>query len=59
MERIIVIDNDLGQSGASAIDREGFQKLAVEVGIGKAAEFSANSLLKGIRTFCNLELWVC
>jgi DNA invertase Pin-like site-specific DNA recombinase len=36
MERIIVIDNDLGLSGASAIDREGFQKLVAEVGIGKA-----------------------
>jgi L,D-peptidoglycan transpeptidase YkuD (ErfK/YbiS/YcfS/YnhG family) len=26
-ERIIVIDTDLGQSGASAADREGFQRL--------------------------------
>lgn len=36
MERIIVIDCDLGQSGASAADREGFQKLVAEVGMGKA-----------------------
>ena len=35
-EQIIVIDNDLGQSGASAVDREGFQKLVAEVGMGKA-----------------------
>ena len=35
-ERIIVIDSDLGQSGASAVDREGFQRLVAEVGIGKA-----------------------
>jgi DNA invertase Pin-like site-specific DNA recombinase len=35
-ERIIVIDSDLGQSGASAVDREGFQKLVTEVGLGKA-----------------------
>lgn len=35
-ENIIVIDSDLGQSGASAVDREGFQKLVAEVGIGKA-----------------------
>ena len=35
-ERIIVIDSDLGQSGASAIDREGFQRLVAEVGIGRA-----------------------
>ena len=36
VERIIVIDNDLGQSGASAVDREGFQRLVAEVGMGKA-----------------------
>ncbi len=36
VERIIVIDSDLGQSGASAVDREGFQKLVTEVGLGKA-----------------------
>ena len=35
-ERIIVIDTDLGQSGASAADREGFQKLVAEVGMGRA-----------------------
>jgi DNA invertase Pin-like site-specific DNA recombinase len=31
-EQIIVIDSDLGQSGASSADREGFQKLVSEVG---------------------------
>jgi DNA invertase Pin-like site-specific DNA recombinase len=36
VERIVVIDNDLGQSGASAVDREGFQQLVTEVGLGKA-----------------------
>lgn len=35
-ERIIVIDSDLGQSGASAVDREGFQRLVAEVGLGRA-----------------------
>ena len=35
-ERIIVIDNDQGQSGASAVDREGFQRLVSEVGMGRA-----------------------
>src|SRR3984885_14358827 len=35
-EQIIVIDSDLGQSGASAVDREGFQKLVAEVSLGKA-----------------------
>src|SRR3954451_7415171 len=35
-EQIIVIDSDLGQSGASAADREGFQRLVTEVGLGRA-----------------------
>jgi DNA invertase Pin-like site-specific DNA recombinase len=35
-DRIIVIDSDLGQSGASAADREGFQRLVTEVSIGRA-----------------------
>jgi len=34
IERIITIDQDLGQSGASAVDREGFQRLVAEVGLG-------------------------
>jgi DNA invertase Pin-like site-specific DNA recombinase len=34
-ERVIVIDSDLGQSGAST-DREGFQRLVTEVGMGHA-----------------------
>src|SRR3970040_1916901 len=36
LERVIVIDSDLGQSGASAADREGFQKLVTEVGMQRA-----------------------
>ena len=35
-DRVIVIDSDLGQSGASAVDRVGFQKLVTEVGLGRA-----------------------
>jgi len=35
-DRVIVIDSDLGQSGASAADRQGFQKLVAEVGMGHA-----------------------
>jgi DNA invertase Pin-like site-specific DNA recombinase len=33
--RLVVIDQDLGQSGASAADREGFQRLVAEVGLGR------------------------
>jgi DNA invertase Pin-like site-specific DNA recombinase len=36
LDRVIVIDSDLGVSGASATDREGFQKLVAEVGLGRA-----------------------
>ncbi len=35
-ERIVVIDEDQGQSGASVNGREGFQRLVSEVGLGKA-----------------------
>ena len=35
-DRVIVIDVDQGQSGASATDREGFQRLVADVGLGKA-----------------------
>ena len=36
LERVHVIDTDLGKSGASSADREGFQKLVGEVGMGRA-----------------------
>jgi DNA invertase Pin-like site-specific DNA recombinase len=36
IERVIVIDHDQGQSGASAADREGFQQLVSEVSLGRA-----------------------
>jgi len=35
-ERIVTIDTDQGQSGASAADREGFQRLVAEVSMGRA-----------------------
>jgi len=35
-DSVIVIDSDLGKSGASAADREGFQQLVADVGMGKA-----------------------
>jgi DNA invertase Pin-like site-specific DNA recombinase len=36
IERVIVIDSDLGKSGASGTDREGFQTLVGDVGMGRA-----------------------
>lgn len=35
-DRIVVIDCDQGMSGASSTDREGFQQLVTEVGLGRA-----------------------
>ena len=35
-DQVVVIDTDLGQSGASAADREGFQRLVTEVSLGRA-----------------------
>src|SRR5215472_12929074 len=34
-EHIVVIDQDLGHSGASTVDRLGFQRLVAEVGLGR------------------------
>jgi DNA invertase Pin-like site-specific DNA recombinase len=36
IDQIVVIDSDLGQSGASAVDRQGFQRLVTEVSLGRA-----------------------
>ena len=36
MEDIVVIDCDQGQSGASAVDRHGFQQLVADVSMGRA-----------------------
>ncbi|MBD0281449.1 MAG: recombinase family protein [Thermoleophilaceae bacterium] len=35
-DQIVVIDSDQGQSGASSAEREGFQRLVADVGLGKA-----------------------
>ena len=35
-ERVVVIDSDLGKSGASAADRDGFQRLVGDVGTNQA-----------------------
>ena len=35
-ERIAVIDDDLGKSGAAGAERRGFQRLIAEIGLGKA-----------------------
>ena len=42
--QVIVIDSDLGQSGASSVDREGFQKLVMEVRMCRAWRLIADAL---------------
>ena len=37
-EQIIVVDDDQGESGASASWREGFQRLVSDVGLGRAVK---------------------
>ena len=34
-ERVVVIDEDLGLSGASAAERTGFQRIVADVGLGR------------------------
>ena len=34
-DQIVVIDEDLGLSGASSVERNGFQRLVAEVGLGR------------------------
>src|SRR5262245_62967250 len=36
LEQVVVIDSDQGHSGASTADREGFQRLVRDVGLGRA-----------------------
>jgi DNA invertase Pin-like site-specific DNA recombinase len=35
LDQIIVIDEDLGRSGASAVGRDGFQRLVADVGMAR------------------------
>jgi DNA invertase Pin-like site-specific DNA recombinase len=53
-ERVVVIDSDLGQSGASIADRQGFQKLVTEVGLGHAGIVLG---LEVSRLACNNADW--
>lgn len=36
VEQVVIIDDDLGQSGSSSTERGGFQRLVTEVGLGRA-----------------------
>jgi len=44
IDQIVVIDEDLGLSGSSASERNGFQRLVSEVGLGRVGLVSLDSL---------------
>ena len=54
LERVHVVDSDVGQSGASAADREGFQRLVAEVGMGRVGIVLG---LEVSRLACNCADW--
>jgi DNA invertase Pin-like site-specific DNA recombinase len=60
VERVHVIDTDLGQSGATA-DREGFQRLVRELGLGRAGVVLGLEVTRLARNSTDwhrlLELW--
>jgi len=51
--QIIIIDSDLGQSGASSEHREGFQKLVGEVGMGNAGIVLGSEVSRLARNNCD------
>lgn len=61
LERVVVIDSDLGQSGASTADREGFRKLVADVGIGRVGivlSLEVSRLARSSSEWCRL-LEIC
>jgi len=56
-ERVQVIDEDLGRSGAGGVERTGFQKLIAEIGLGNAGlvlSFDASRLARNNRDWHQL-----
>jgi hypothetical protein len=59
-EQIVVIDDDLGRSAASALDRPGFQRLVAEVGLAISAWCSASrSRAWRARAGIGISCWRC
>src|SRR6266478_4993568 len=47
-ERVQVIDEDLGKSGAGGVERQGFQKLIAEIGLGNSGLAPTARALLGV-----------
>src|SRR5215212_6794822 len=59
-ERIEVIDDDLGKSGASSAGRHGFQHLIAEIGLGKAGlVVSLDASRLAATTATGIGSWSC
>ena len=54
IERVIVIDSDLGQSAATAADREGFRKLVTEV-TGESRHRGSSLLGRNVTASCRIQ----
>lgn len=52
-EQVVVVDSDLGRSGATAADREGFQKLVGQVGMGHAGVVIGLEVSRLARNSCD------
>ena len=57
-EHIIVLDQDLGQSGASVADRAGFQILVTEIGLGRAGIVLALEASRLTRNSSDWHRWL-
>ena len=56
-ERIVVIDCDLGHSGSSTADRQGFQDLVAEVGLGQAGLVMGLEVSRLARNSTDWQSW--
>jgi len=58
--QVVIIDNDLGQSGADTTTREGFKNLVVDVGLGKAGIILGIEVSAGLAaTPIGISRWTC
>ena len=59
--QIVVVDDDLGRSGASAQGRKGFSDLVADVGLGKAGIVLSleSSRLARKKSLTGTGFWIC
>jgi DNA invertase Pin-like site-specific DNA recombinase len=58
--QVVIIDDDLGQSGADTSTRKGFKKLVVDVGLGKAGIILGIEVSRWARSnAASISCWTC